>query len=172
MHCRGCYISALASCWLPNSNPRPDIYGSEVRDGERAAARAAVSDQGQAERFQYLIIEAFRRRRMAHGGPILLDGHFVVPTLTSFHPVTIQVFRQLGVARLALLDARLAQIAYRLRMRGATPWWDGNFTHLRSIYRAEAAHARAVARALGVELVEVPAGLTSEKASSLLGIPA
>jgi adenylate kinase len=145
---------------------------AEVRDREGVPARATASDQVQADRFQDIIIEAFHRRRRGHTGPILLDGHFVVPTLTRFHPVTVHVFRQLGVARLALLDAKLAQIAHRLRMRGETHWWDGSLSRLRCIYREEAAHARAVAQALGIDLVEVPAGLPCEKVSSLLGIPA
>jgi adenylate kinase len=144
---------------------------AEAGDRERALVRATASDQMQAERFQDVIIEAFRRRRRAHRGPILLDGHFVVPTLTRFHPVPVDVFRQLGVARLALLDAEVAQILHRLRLRGETRWWDGSLSHLRRIYRAEAAHARAVAQFLGVDLVDVPAGLPCANVSSLLGIP-
>lgn len=143
---------------------------AEVHDGERAAVRATASDQEQAERFQDIIIEGFRRRRSAHRGPILLDGHFVVPTLTKFHPVTTHVFRQLGVVRLALLDVRLAQIGRRLRMRGETHWWDGSLSRLRCIYQAEAEHARSMARALGVDLVEIPEGLPWDRVSSLLGI--
>jgi adenylate kinase len=144
----------------------------ESRDTSPGLVRPIAGDRAQAERFQEIIVEEFHRRRAAHEGPILLDGHFVVPTRGGHHPVSLEVFQQLGIARLARLDVSPDVAGLRLRGRGNdAPWWDGTVAGLERIQQAEAAHARHVALALGRALVEIPDRTPRELVHALLALP-
>ena len=144
-----------------------------AQDMSSVLVRPIADDRAQASHFQETIVEEFRRRRAAHEGPIVLDGHFAAPTRTGPHLVSLEVFRQLGIERFARLAVSPEIAALRLRERGGeASWWDGTVASLERIQQAEAAHARLVVRMLGRELIEIPDVTPWEQARVLLALPA
>lgn len=119
-----------------------------------AGDRVPVADGAAATRLQEILVDAVGELRRSVDGPILLDGHFAVPTPGGPQPVDTAVFAGLGCTTLVQLDATAAELAERLLRRGGAAWWDGSIGMLDDLRDTDLRQARLVAEGLGLPLYE------------------
>lgn len=88
-------------------------------------------------------------KRVHSGGQkLLLDGHFVLRgTNGEINEIDTQVFRDLQIDAVLLLEVDIGVVIERLKARGDTSWTS---SELRSLAEREEAHARRVSSALGI----------------------
>jgi adenylate kinase len=90
------------------------------------------------------------KRLHSSGQNLLLDGHFVLRgTNGAFNEIDPQVFRDLQIGAVLLLEADTDVVIDRLRVRGDTSW---SPMELRTLAAREEAHARHVSSALGIAI--------------------
>jgi len=106
-----------------------------------ADKRVSGVDENQAA-----LISAVNRLRSINP-KLLLDGHFVLRVNGEFNEIDTQVFRDLQIGAVLLLEAELDTVIERLQARGGTSW---TLSELRTLARREEAHARRVSSALGI----------------------
>ncbi len=107
-----------------------------------ADKRVSGLDENQAA-----LISATKRLRSS-GQKLLLDGHFVLRgTNGEFNEIAPQVFCDLQIGAVLLLEADIDVVIERLRVRGDTSWTP---LELRTLAEREEVHARRVSSALGV----------------------
>ncbi len=107
-----------------------------------ADKRVSGVDENQAA-----LISAANRLRSTNQ-KLLLDGHFVLRvTNGEFNEFDTQVFRDLQIGAVLLIEAELDTVIERLRIRGDASW---TLSELRTLARREAAHARLVSSTLGI----------------------
>lgn len=96
---------------------------------------------------QAALISATKRLR-CRGQRLLLDGHFVLRgTNGEFNEIDPQVFRDLQIGAVLLLEANIDVVIERLGVRGDTSWTS---SELRTLAEREETHARRVSSALGI----------------------
>jgi adenylate kinase len=100
-------------------------------------------------------VEQYRKVRSTFDGPILLDGHFVVPTKEGPHPVSADVFAALNVDAFVIVETDLEVVLARLRLRPTQSWWDGDRESVASLMNLEMAQAEVIAQALDRPLVRI-----------------
>jgi adenylate kinase len=124
-----------------------------------------VADVDEADRFQTWVSREMLRHVAQETGPIVVDGHFVVPTLAGPAPVSPAIFQQLGFLRLFLLLADPNDVARRLSSR-PTPssWWDGRVESLAALQQMEEVHAQVVSEQTGIPLEILGASVEAELA--------
>lgn len=124
-----------------------------------ADKRVAGIDENQAA-----LVSATTRLR-AEGQRLLLDGHFVLrETNGSFSEVDIQVFRDLQIGAVLLLETELNIVLNRLRERGDHSWSE---SELRLLADYEEAHARRVSSELCLPLRHLVSPTREEFVSAL-----
>lgn len=140
----------------------PDLLvvtaGELIRRGlgrEGGYARPPVAGAEEAQFFQDVLVAEFAAIRVAHPGPVVLDGHYAVPTAEGPVVLPSDVFRRLGCTDLVLVEAEVDVLAARLRERDGADWWDGTDTTLVRLVDADRAAAVQAARALGLRLLTV-----------------
>lgn len=107
-----------------------------------ADKRVSGLDENQAA-----LISATRRLHYS-GQQLLLDGHFVLRgTNGEFNEIDPQVFRDLQIGAVLLLEADIDVVIERLGARGDTSWTS---SELRTLAECEETHARRVSSALGI----------------------
>lgn len=90
------------------------------------------------------------RRHLANGQRLLLDGHFVLRTAVGEHTeIDVQVFADLGIGAVILLEAPHETVHGRLVTRGDSSW---TAQELSAFSQREAEHAKNVSSQLGIEL--------------------
>ncbi|RXZ36091.1 AAA family ATPase [Oxalobacteraceae bacterium CAVE-383] len=99
-------------------------------------------------------------RRLERGGEILvLDGHFVLrKTLGVHEKIGMEIFSQINVQGIILLEAPIELVVDRLRQRGDETWEP---SEVELFAQRELEHAEAVSKILGVRLLKL---LTPSKA--------
>lgn len=106
--------------------------------------RVSAVDENQAA-----LISAVRRH-LASGQRLLLDGHFVLRTDVGEHTeIDVQVFADLGIGAVILLEASHETVLERLATRGDSSW---TAHELSAFAQREVEHAKNVSSRLGVEL--------------------
>lgn len=116
--------------------------------------RPRVADRSAADTFQGFLLTALRRHRAVSSKPIVLDGHYVVPTESGPSIVSVDIFHQMLPDALLLLEAESAAVVDRLLARMPRPkWWDESESAIARLLRAELEHAESVALQLGRPLV-------------------
>jgi adenylate kinase len=96
---------------------------------------------------QVALISAVRRLR-ASGQKLLLDGHFVLRTGVGDHTeIDVQVFSDLGISAVVLLEAPPETVLSRLAIRGDASW---SIPEVAEFSNREASHACIVASKLGI----------------------
>lgn len=116
----------------------------EERDLQSWGADKRVSglDENQAA-----LVSAIKRLRSG-GHKLLLDGHFVLRgTNGEFNEIDTQVFRDLRIGAVLLLEANTDVVMERLRTRGDTSWTS---SELQTFAKLEKEHALRVSSALGI----------------------
>ena len=96
-----------------------------------------------------MLIRQFVEETKDHDGPILLDGHLVIPSESGMVPVEASVFRRLGVTHMFLLSASPEVVATRLASRDQPRWWDGQVSSIETLIAQEAARLSVVSGSLG-----------------------
>lgn len=125
----------------------------------KAEKASAISSQDKAVHNvadnQQLLIRGAEKALARHEGNILLDGHFSLPTTDGrIEPVAIEVFHALGLLRAIVLSDEPEAIASRWQGR------DGQTNKVESIHahqEIELRHARDVAQALAIPLIQIQA---------------
>jgi adenylate kinase len=127
-----------------------------IREGRSVLAeRPEVRDRSDADLNQRFLIAGLERLYAVDGRPILIDGHFVVPTNEGMYAVPPVVFEALRPSSVALLELDPGICATRLRARDILPaWWDGTVDSLELLQREERACFERVRRVLGVQPVD------------------
>jgi len=100
-------------------------------------------------RYQEALVRGYERRSHATALPVVMDGHFTLPTSATRMAVPAEVFRALAPQVLVVLAAPPDELRQRMVRR------DGNApltTALAASVVAESEAARAVAYALGLPL--------------------
>lgn len=135
-------------------NLRHEIAGrliySALSDTRTDYERPPVQNQAVANSLQDLLVVEFGRVREAHDGPLVLDGHYVVPTEHGPGPVMASVFQQLGVSHLAVCEVEPGLAVTRLRQRRCPEWWDGRLGSIQELALLERHQAAVVGGQLGV----------------------
>lgn len=104
--------------------------------------RVASVDENQAA-----LISATNRLR-ANGQNLLLDGHFVLRGANGgLNKINSQVFRDLQIGAVLLLQARIEIVVNRLQARGDMSW---TVSELQNLAEQEEAHAARVSAELGI----------------------
>lgn len=133
--------------------------------------RPPVRDHTTADHFQELLVECFARIRVQHDGPLVLDGHFVVPTENGPSPIGTDVIRRLCVTSLVLVETDAKVVASRLCERTRPTWWDGRVEAISELALREHQQASAVAESLGSPLLILASGEGSERcAQEVFGV--
>ena len=161
--CPGSGKSFLAEALVrEDGDIRHEVAGQLIRralsESPEGYQRPVVAGGMVADRFQQHLVEQYRRVRSAFDGPILLDGHFVIPTKEGPHPVSADVFAALNVDAFVIVETDLEGVLGRLRMRPAQSWWDGDRESIASLRNLEMAQAEVIAQALARPLVRVDGG--------------
>jgi len=135
---------------------------------ELGLATLPTDDAADVLRYQDALVRGYRRRSRAVALPVVMDGHFTLPTSAAPMAVPVEVFRALAPRVLVVLAAPPEEIRQRMARRdGDAPLT----TALAASVVAESDAARAVADALGLSLhcwpaepatVDVLAGLIEE----------
>lgn len=134
---------------------------------EAAESRVRVLDAMNARNNQLLLVSAFEAYSRDAGLPILLDGHFIVPTERGPDRVADEVFSALGIDALVVITALPDVIAARLAAReDRARWWAGTTAELQAMQEQEIEAAERVARLLSVPL-NVSAALTEAQLLAL-----
>ncbi len=108
----------------------------------RVDKRVSGLDENQAA-----LVSATKRLHSS-GQNLLLDGHFVLRgTNGEFNEIDPQVFRDLRIGAVLLLEADNNVVIERLKVRDNTSWTS---SELQSLAEREEAHARRVSSALGI----------------------
>ncbi len=150
------YLAAQAV--RANPTIRHEIAGQLIRSavsGTKGYRRPTVADSKVADRFQLLLIQEVHRIRSTYDGPLLLDGHFVVPTKEGPHPVPPEVFSALNVDAFVVVETGLDAVLDRLRNREAQTWWNGEHGSVATLMQVERDHADAVAQVLKKPLFRI-----------------
>lgn len=96
---------------------------------------------------QTALISATNRLR-ASGQKLLLDGHFVLRGANGeVNEINSQVFRDLQIGAVLLLQARIEVVVSRLHARGDMSW---TVSELQKLSEREEAHANRISAELGV----------------------
>lgn len=102
---------------------------------------------------QAALISATNRLRSC-GHKILLDGHFVLRGANGeFKEIDLQVFRDMQLGAVLLLEASLDSVMQRLNARGDVSW---TITELQHFAELENAHAHQVSAELGIPFSCIP----------------
>lgn len=96
---------------------------------------------------QTALISAITRLQTS-GQTLLLDGHFVLrDTVGTLNEIALQVFKDLQIGAVVLLEAGIDVVIERLRKRGDVSW---TLPDLRLLAEREITQARRVSTALGI----------------------
>jgi adenylate kinase len=118
--------------------------------GSNPDGRIAVMDAGDGETNQGRIVSAYHQLITSlQCDWIILDGHYVVPTMESLFPVKVQTFLELDVDRYAVLVCDPQCAFERLASRRDVPRWGGSVDRLQAYQEAEVKHAEDIAAATG-----------------------
>lgn len=99
---------------------------------------------------QKALIEALRRLQL-NGKEVVLDGHFVLRKNINIHEnIDIEIFSQLDIQGVILLEAPDIVIKERLKQRSDTTWELGE---IKLFAQKERAHAESVCQKLGIKLM-------------------
>lgn len=132
-----------------------------------ALNRVDVIGARDADDNQALLVAAFRELASTTTHPIILNGHFAVPTQGGPVPVAPSVFSGLGLTALAVLVVDPSVAAQRLAARPEKArWWDGSAAALERLQAAELVAARSAAKECSLPLME----LTSNPERELLDL--
>jgi len=126
----------------------------EAQGLSSSSTRSAATDGQQAEAFQAIIVERFAQYRAAGGDPILLDGHFVVPTASGFHAISPHIFAALGCEALILVETAAETVFDRLRTRESVGW-NGSIGAVHEASNSERLHMEYVARTLQIPAAKI-----------------
>jgi adenylate kinase len=152
-------ISAVGKTSLLASLPGRDRTWLRWSAGQLIADELGVTTlpTDQADdvlRYQEALVRAYQRRCRDVSLPIVMDGHFALPTKSSWMAVPIDIFRALAPRALVLLEAAPEAIRRRRARRdGAAP----TTAEIAAGTLAERTAAREVAATLGLTLYEWPA---------------
>lgn len=101
---------------------------------------------------QAALISAAKRLRSSEQ-PLLLDGHFVLRGANGeLQQIDVQVFRELQIDAVLLLEAGLDVVLERLNVRGDTSW---TVSDLHALAEQETTHALRISTELGIPLANV-----------------
>lgn len=101
------------------------------------------------EENQLVLLEAINKAK-ATNWRLLIDGHFtLINGQGEVEPIDVEVFRAMRPNQLILIKGKCDQIAQRLQSRDKKSWTKSFLTKFQ---KAEEAHARYVAKSLGVPL--------------------
>lgn len=149
--------------------------GALIREGRgigTPGARPLVASVDAAAAFQEILTEQVCALRNRATGPVVLDGHFAVPTPQGPAVIEPEVFRRLGCIALIRLWAPVAELATRLRARSGAAWWDGSEAEIASLTAADERQARTVSSVTAIPLHhrDTPSGAAA-LVSELLDAP-
>lgn len=105
-------------------------------------------------------------KQMQHeGAKLVVDGHFVLRKAPEIHQeIAVDVFSELGLRGILLLEAPSQLIHDRLLARGDLTW---TLTEIEEFARRESEHASAVSLALNISLTKITLPSPSEMKSVL-----
>ena len=138
---------------------------SQLIKEQRGLANWTVSRQvNDIDENQRVLITAVRRLEST-GNPVVLDGHFVLRRSAGVHEkIGCEIFLQLGIKGVLLLEAPAATILDRLLQRGDSTWGP---SEIEAFSRMEHEHAEDVSRQLGCPLVRLHLPAESEVRDAL-----
>jgi adenylate kinase len=110
-------------------------------------------------------------RRLADAGrPVVLDGHFVLRRSAGVHEkIGAEIFAQLMVRGVLLLEASSATIGERLLSRGDTTWEP---SEIQAFSKLEQEHAVAICQQLGIPIEILRSPTESEVRDALVKLGA
>ena len=115
-------------------------YGGETDHNKRV---------DHVEENQSLLLEALNKAK-SKNGRLLLDGHYtLINGQGDIKPIDVEVFRAMRPNQLILIKGKPDEIAARLEARDGRLWTE---SFLSNFQEAEEAHARNVAKSIGVPL--------------------
>ena len=126
---------------------------SKLIADELGLEKLPTDDAADVLGYQEALVRSYQRRSRAASLPIVLDGHFALPTRTGWMAVPVSIFHALAPRVLDLVSADAQEIQRRRARR------DGEAPAAADISLgiiAELRAARATAEALGVALHEWP----------------
>lgn len=142
-----------------NPKVRHEVAGHLIRTAMSTPTedyqRPVVANSAVADRFQLHLIAQLEKIRSEYDGVILLDGHYVVPTKTGFHPVSADVFVALKIDTFVIVESSPQVVFERLQGRSMQGWWDGRIESIVALCRMEADHANLIAQSAGRPLIRV-----------------
>jgi adenylate kinase len=126
----------------------PHVTASQLIREERGLQSWCVDKRvSEVDKNQAALISAANRQRSANKN-LLLDGHFVLRlTNGEFDEIDTQVFRDLQIGAVLLLEAELDTVIGRLKARGDTSW---TASELQILAKREEEHAYRVSSALNI----------------------
>lgn len=124
----------------------------EARNIGTWGERPAVADAATTKAFQKILLAQVAVLRQRANGPIVLDGHFAVPTGQGPVSIAPDVFQRLGCIALIHLSAPVTELAERLRTRGGAAWWDGSDEQVAALAEADRYQAMCVSAATRIPL--------------------
>jgi len=99
------------------------------------------------------------------GKKLVVDGHFVLRKAPNSHEeIAVEVFHELGLKGILLLEAPSQIVCNRLRERGDLTW---TLAEVEEFARRESEHASAVSLALNISLTKIALPSASEMQSIL-----
>lgn len=145
-------IHGVGKSTLCNSALAPAVYkcvtaSSLIKDhGRRVHSNKQVTD---VKSNQEALLAEFKLSRNKH--PLLaMDGHFTLVTaFDNIEPISIDVFRRMGLKRLILVKGHTNVIASRLHLRDGKKW---NKAFLQKFQKSEEIHAFKIAESLNIPL--------------------
>lgn len=117
--------------------------------------RPPIESRAQAQHLQHRFLRSFLASQPTRGGPLAIDGHYVVPTSEGLFEVPLEIFRLIEATLLVLVEDDAEEIAARLQRRQNTSWWDGKVDTIQKLMQAEREHALEVSKRLDLELLIV-----------------
>jgi adenylate kinase len=137
--------------WAPKNAGA--LIAHELRGGpQRRYLRPLVAGAAEAERFQHVLLAGLHRLQDRR---VVLDGHYVVPTVQGQVPVPGWVFHELRPELLFLVEATPGVVARRLRERTSPSWWDGQEDSIQRAADAERRCAQLISSEMGRRLIVI-----------------
>lgn len=126
---------------------------SQLIQEQRGTASWTISRQvDDVDENQRMLLEAVRRSERI-GETLVLDGHFVLRRGVNVHEkISVDIFSQLRIKGVILLEAPSAIILERLQRRGDETW---GMDEIENFSRCELDHAETVCRELMLPLVRL-----------------
>lgn len=109
---------------------------------------------------QAVLLRALVKAKSKHDR-LLLDGHFsLINDCDEIKPIDVEVFRSMNINQLILIKGRPDEIAARLKARDGKDW---QISFLSRFQNEEEAHARYVAKAIGIPLRIIGSNVFNER---------